>query len=375
MFPNNMHTEKMKSLFLVKSPLQLLNAVEARHHFSLKKEECVLVVMSDRKNYPQMIKLINEQQQWCDVIVLDKVSVFIRRDNISKYNKIHSANMPFSEIQKSSFFALIKLIKLAKIYKDVNYLFVGDSHNAVIRGFINKSTPKKTVLLDDGVGAIYMAGIRKQRHKDVPNIKLKKKIKIWLKRFFQGLDDRQSDSVCFFSAYNLDVADRDDLVLNEYHYLRSKIDALKSTDYVLFLGSPLSEVGLMSESDYIRQLKMVCKDYEGTKIIYVSHRRENKQKLDLINIIENIEVVSFDYPIEYQLTVYGPLPKSVISFVTSALENLRLIMGNKLEIVSYKLVKGSYKDSDRIDDIYDYFQKNTSPCFSVRSLGVRNDNL
>lgn len=365
----------MKSLFLVKSPLQLLNAVEARHYFSLNKEECVLIVMSDKKNYPQMIKLINEQRQWGDVIVLDKMSVLVSSSNINKYNKVNSRSMPFSESQKSSFFTLLKLSKLANIYKDINYLFVGDSHNAVIRGFINKSAAKKTVLLDDGVGAIYMADIRRRGHKDTPNIKFKKKIKIWLKRFFQRLDDRQSDSVCFFSAYNLDVADRDELVLNEYHYLRSKVDTLKNTDNILFLGSPLSEVGLMSESDYIEQLKMVCDDYEDRKITYVSHRREDKKKLNLINCIENIEVVYLEYPIEYQLTIFGPLPKLVVSFVTSALENLRIIMGNKVEIVSYRLIKGTYKDSDRIDEIYNYFKTNIASCFSVRTLDKHDENL
>ena len=113
----------------------------------------------------------------------------------------------------------------------------------------------------------------------------------------------------------------------------------------------------------------MCKGYAGEKSCVFHIKGENKRKLTLINEIDNVEVCYFYCPIEYQLSFSGSLPKAVASFVTSALENLRLIMGNRLEIVSCKLTKGTYNASDRINDVYDYFQKNISPNFSLRSLG------
>jgi len=358
----------MKNIFIVKSPLQLINALEAKFYFELDSIDCVLIVLGDKKNYSQILKLIHDQDQWKTVIVLDKISVLINNTMIDEFSKLNSKNMRLSEFQKSSVFLLMKLHKLAKIYKHVDFLFAGDNYNEMIRGFINSISYNKVILLDDGVSAIYIAEIRRNNHKSMPNLAIKKRIKICIRKFFQGLDDRQADKVCFFSAYNLDIDVRDELISNKYRYLQKEINNIKHINSVYFLGSPLSETGLMSEYDYFNQVKMIREKYSDYDFVYVAHRRESVEKTRLIEESMNVEICHFEYPIEYQLVTIGPIPRLVVSFVSSALENLRVIMGENLDVVSYKLLEGTYNKESRVNEVYKYFSQNVGDHFHLLSL-------
>jgi len=358
----------MKNVFIVKSPLQLLNAMEARCHFELELNSSVLVIMGDKKSFPQMLSLMKENNDWGMVFILDNIPVFVRSKFLGHHENSSSIKTSLFKFQKSSFFSVFKLNKLAYFLKEADYLFVGDNHNPLMRHFINKLKHKKTVLLDDGVGAVYMASIRKERHHTTPNIKLKKKIKLLAKRIFQGLNDMQADNLSFFSAYHLDLSEQDELIYNDYRCLNNNRKSLERTNDVYFLGTPFSEVGIMSEGDYLRQLNMVREKYVNQVFVYISHRRENSDKLKKIKNDMGVEVVAFDYPIEYQLAMIGPVPKVLTSFVTSALENLRIIMRDDLKIIAYRLIDGSYSIKDRIDSIYDSYEKNEGDFFYTESL-------
>lgn len=358
----------MKNVFIVKSPLQLLNAMEARCHFELDFHSCVLIIMGDKKSFPQMLNLVKENDAWGMVFLLDNIPVFVRSKFLNYCNGSSSIKTSLFKFQKSSFFSVLKLNKLAYFLKEAGYLFVGDNHNPLMRHFINRLKHRKTVLLDDGVGAVYMASIRKKRHHTTPDIKLNKKIKLMAKRFFQRLNDRQVDEVSFFSAYNLDLSEKDELVHNDYRCLNNKKKSLDRINDVYFLGTPFSEVGVMSEGDYLRQLNMVREKYNNQVFKYISHRRESPDKLKKIENEMGIEVIAFNYPIEYQLAMIGPVPKILTSFVTSALENLRIIMRDDLKIIAYRLIDGSYSIKDRIDSIYDSYEENEGDFFYTESL-------
>ena len=201
-----------------------------------------------------------------------------------------------------------------------------------------------------------------------PSSQAKKKIKINLKRFLLRLKDYQPDKVCFFTVYYVDVYGEDTLIKNNFKYLREKSLNSDVLDEVYFVGSPLSETGAMSEDSYIDHLIKVKDYFKGDELVYISHRRESGKKLEIIREKLGINVKMFDYPLEYQIAVIGSKPKLLAAFVTSVLENMRVIMGDELKMISFKLIKGTYTREYEIDKVYEYYEKNVSDNFKLEIL-------
>lgn len=64
---------EMKAVALVKSPLQYMNALEARRCFQVPAEKCLLVLMADRKSLPQLLSLVEKTPGWAGIIPLVNV--------------------------------------------------------------------------------------------------------------------------------------------------------------------------------------------------------------------------------------------------------------------------------------------------------------
>jgi hypothetical protein len=356
----------MNHIFLIKSPLQLLNAIEAKHHYGLNDSECYLVIMGDRKSHSQLMGLVAIAKEWKSVVILNGVSLFAKEP----WSTNHSPNrIGFRKsILNNSAFTIARINRLASHMTDVGYLFMGDYNNKFMRHFLNVTRHKETVLLDDGTATLDVARSRDTGESQRAPNSLYKRMKLGAKRIFQGLNDKRPDKVEFFTAYNVEVNAPDILERNQFTYLRNNAGALRVTNDVYFLGSPLSEVGLMVEKDYIDQLKMVRNKFYGREFIYVTHRREDSRKLDFIKANTDIKICSFEYPVEYQFAMIGPRPDTVVSFITSALDTLHVIFGSTITIISYKLIKGSYGDVERIEAVYNHYLTHASDCFQIRQL-------
>ena len=363
----------MNNVFLVKSPLQFINALEAKYHFNLNDDNCLLVIMGDRKSYPQMLNLAKESRQWHYIVLLNNINILFGNPLENEPNGLSNAIVNRKALLRGSLLTIPRLKRISKYITDIDHIFIGDYNYVHMRHFVNTVPHNKTVLLDDGVGAINTASIRRNNHGITSNLKFRKRIKVVAKRLFQGLNDRQVEKLCFFSAYDLDLNEKDEFIRNEYKFLKKRCQLLGKENSVYFIGSPLSEAGIMNELDYLNQLKMIRGRFSDMEFKYIAHRREHTDKLDTIHSDLNIEIYHFDYPIEYQLAMIGPIPKILISFVTSALENLRIIMGNELKIISYRLIDGTYSNKEHVDSIYRYYEKNISDQFVLENLVKLSD--
>jgi hypothetical protein len=357
----------MNNIFLVKSPLQLLNAIEAKHHLELDDKDCYLLIMGDRKSYSQLLKLVIASQQWSNVVLLNRVGL-VTGDPWSVCDDLGDIDRLRKTLLRSSLFSIRRLNRLARAIKDVQYIFIGNNNSPLMRHFANSLEHQHTVLLDDGTATLDIARQRMEGQVARKANKLSKRIRLAAKRIFQKLNAHQPESVVFFTAYKIEVRDSDRIISNDFSYLRTKAKDLPATDAVYFLGSPLSEVGLMTEAGYLQQLAMVRDEYSAREFVYVAHRRENKQKLDTISQYTGVRVCLFEYPVEYQLAMLGPRPTTIVSFITSALDNLNVILGNSVNITAYHLLQGSYAERERIDAVYAHYQSNASDFFQVKML-------
>jgi len=327
----------MKNVFLVNTPLQLLNAIEAKCHFKLDTEDCLLIVMGDRKSKPQLLSLTGSvDKEFGCVTVLNDVSLF-PGDPFTVSESLLGRMFADIKILKKSIFNIRRLNKIAKYLEEVDYIFIGYVRLIYTRHFVNVTSHKKVFLLDDGTATLGLAKERKQGFFIGPEKNLKSKLKYYGKRFINRVKDEYQESYNFFTMYDIDPGDKDRVIKNDFIHMRANIDLLPVSDDVYFLGSPLSEVGLISQDEYLEHIKRVKEYFGDRRILYVAHRRESKNKLDILSKKYGLKVILFDYPIEYQLAHVGSRPKILASFVSSALDSCKIIFGDKLKIISFKL--------------------------------------
>lgn len=355
----------MKSIFLIKTPLQLLNAIEARHYFKLDPADCILIIMGDRKSQPQILNLAKKVNEWGKVVVLNDVSVFF--GNPLSIGDSLLDRIGRRKLFQRSVFYVRRLNRISHYLGKVENIFVGYTRYVYMTHFINKTPHNKVFFLDDGNGTIQLARDRMLGTGHTSVSGLRKKIKLISKKYLQGIKNKEPENACFFTAYDITVGENDQLVKNEFGYLRGLVDDLPVTNEVYFIGSPLSEAGIISQEYYLEQLQKIKKYFNNIDIVYIAHRRDSKQKLDIIKNTLNMKVILFQYPIEYQLAFIGPRPKILASFFSAALDSCRLIFGNELVIIAFRLDVSESPKRSIIESIYDSYEPLINENFIVES--------
>ncbi len=337
----------MKNFFLVKTPLQLLNAIEARHYYQLNKEDCILVLMADRKSQAQLNNLADDVNEWELVVDLNTVPLFFSDPLQTENLKLWGCGL-----FKRSFFYAMRLNRISQKITKANYIFIGHAQYVYMRHFANTLPCSKVVCLDDG-NATYLLAEERRCPKNKNNEKnFKKKLKLFLKTKIQKINNNDYKKLEFFTIYNIIAGEGDSVIKHSFSYLRKNITEKNITDEVYFIGSPISETRILSQEEYLFHLKRVVKYFKNRDVVYISHRRESEMNLKEISHKLGIKVVTFDYPLEYQLSIIGPRPKIMASFISSALDSCSLIFGDTMKVISFKL---DLKDSplkDEIDNIY-----------------------
>jgi hypothetical protein len=129
-----MATFKMrKNLHVVSSPLQLMNCIEAIHHFSLSQNILILYVDNlSCKTLPQL-EYISKKEQWESVI-------YIKR--------------PLKRLSYYLFPILI-FIRLKRLKNRTDYIFAGYP-DYFITHLINYIGAKEVFFVDDGVASLFL---------------------------------------------------------------------------------------------------------------------------------------------------------------------------------------------------------------------------
>jgi len=342
---------------MVETPHQLLNAIEARNRFP-RKENHLVVVLLDEYPVRAYEPLINAGD-WTRVHYLE--SKTDPQKGLRKWLKRH----PSARIQ--GYYMIYELSVLRKnldeigrSLKRVDDIFIGNYSVDYMRHFSNITGHDTLYLLDDGTSTIF---INKNRKEALPE-----GAKASVINTITGLKTGQSETVTFFTTYDLDLKQGDSVIKNDYRYLRGLAASATRTDEIYFLGQTLIIEGLSRER-YMEYLRKVLKYFGDEKIVYVPHKLEPLDKVEYIRDQMGLTVKRFPVPIEYQLTMGGTVPKMLTSFCCSALENCRIIFGPDLPIKSF------YLDPEHcphlpgfVRDIYCYFESKSSPQFEVVRL-------
>lgn len=312
-----------KNLFVIGSPLQLLNTLEAVEFFKLKN--VVLVVI-----YNKMLNNINQINAELEKINCDEI---IKIDTTSKEGK---------------FFKYVKAIKYLKKY-DYDKLFVGD-FGSIYRIFIANLKKDKVFLLDDGTLTIEVY------ERDIKPNNLNKYSFKELRFLFFGFKIKIKDKINLFTYFDFEPLEGMEVVRNRLKYMRKDFvqNNIDYSDTVFFLGQPTSM--FLYKDEYITTLENISNKYKDKKILYIPHRAERIELKDIIKSkIKNIEILEINQPVEKYFLSNGIYPKHVIAYVSTALTTTKILFEDCL--VEYNRVKDLVLRYSQTEILYKYFDK------------------
>lgn len=327
--------------FLVDSPLQLLNAIEAQNHFNISKKDSVVVVLEgvSEKNFQQIQSLI-VRSDWSSVYFISK-----NKWKIFRYKSLYLLN------------------KIINGDNNIEKVFIGDYRSNLMRHFVNVSNCNGCYLLDDGSASIFVHEKIEIGQGIKTNLGIGRKIAHWI----INLQDEDIFNIKYFTIYGRDSGeDNDRVIRNKYRHIKSMVTKLKRENSVYFLGNCLPELNIIGMSEYLSALDKVKNIYSGEKIYYVPHRREDYQKVKQIEKNLGFSILDFNLPIEWALIKENKLPYKVASFYSSALDNCHEIFGKSIDIEAFKvdrsLIKKDYRA--KFDLIFEGY-KNYKEGFSI----------
>lgn len=288
----------MKNLFIIRSPLQLINAMEAIFHFQLFNENNILYIIETKG-------LINTQQI-----------------NNTLNNTTWAEIIWIKSTKKSNFMNYINMINTIKV-NQYNYLFLGDYGN-IHKIIISNIHVEHIFLLDDGTASIVI-------HNKLINNKFNLKDTLKLIRFIPfGLSIKQSKSINFFTIFDLTTTNTIGITKNEMKNLQSNyaIDSFTNSKNVSFLGQPFIESKILSKKIYLQHLNNVIEEnFKNQPIEYFPHRGENIDNIakNLINKFTNAHIVHNDIPLEKYFLENKIYPTVIVSVTSTALFTLKAL--------------------------------------------------
>jgi hypothetical protein len=317
--------ENKKNLFIVNSPLQLLNAIEAIHSFKLIN--VILVVVYNRSK--------NNQNQ-----LDNKIKEFDFNEIIRFYPK-----------RKFRYIGYVKLINQLKKY-EYNYVFTGELEDCNFKIIVTNIKKENLFLLDEGTSTIVDYEMK------IKQDKFNKYSYKALKYSLIGLNFELKDTINFFTYFDFEPLEGGKVIRNNLNYMKKdfKENNINYSDTLFFLGKPIFIFSNKNEFDII--LQNVVDKYKNKKIVYIPHKDEKNTLKSIQNVYKNIEFVEINQPVEEYFLKNGIYPKHVISCSSTALFTIKILF-EECSVEYIKIEKPNinldYMKNSNL--IYNYFEK------------------
>jgi hypothetical protein len=346
----------MRSLTLVFSPFQMLNAIEARHSLHSSGDQCHLVYcrgVSDRN--AAQIRMMIDPAEWASVEYLaEPESLKTLRCRATKLEGMWRKRAPFDR------------------------LIVGHFGFSLGRHLANTFHPAEVVVLDDGTASHRNFETRFDYVQSAGG-KPAAAWKSWplmrgLKRTLFRADSRPFDSVTHFTIYRHRIHSCDRRIENSYAHWRSQRNSRIDPDVAYFLGGCLVELGIVTEETYLAMIVHAASRLAQSRVIYIPHRRERSDRLGTIATRTGWTVEALDVPVELHLLRSPTIPGTIASLYSTALDSCKLLFGEvgmKIEAHVIPPDKILIDEQRRfIDMVYTYYTTHYTSGFGLIPVEV-----
>jgi len=331
------------NLFMINTPHQLLNAIEAVRLFHPTNNHLMVLLPKNaaRERFMALIKA----GEW---VTVSFPSPFI--ESKPWVEKLLGAVVHRWYYRCQHLRRMITVARLAARFQNVDKLFLGQylvEHVPYMRHIANTIQYNALYLLDDGTDTIEINARRNRWDGNAYEAKIDnnktglsvwKKLESHLRTKYWDWNLADARSVVFFTIYDIDVRQSDRLIKNDYSYLRSLAtsESVYSPDTVIFLGQCVVD-GNFEINSHLTFLSEAREYFTGKKVVYVAHPRESAECLAQIMEKLDCELWSPSSIIEYDLIVRGIKPGVVAGVVSSALITLAHLMDSDVEIVCFHI--------------------------------------
>lgn len=354
----------LMNLFLLTAPYQLLSALEAVHRFGFA-ENHLRIIETGHFTREQFASVVNTAD-WRSVRFHDfryrlTDRDFSRTQRADLWERMQERYVQFHQFRQR---LLAEWIALRSRPLDAlvlgNYQTNYDGH---MRHFANRLRYRRLYLLDVGTDTLRIARDRQVDHSPKPSANVEPasgwdRAKHRLRRRLLDWDTRGAERLTFFTTYDLAPSGGDQIIHNDYSFLRSVVAGAKPSGAVLFAGQPLVDQCYLGPESFRDCLAWVAASFSGQRLVYVRHPRESELQLNLVRSL-GLDIVLFAAPFEYAVCFSGERPSAIASFFSSVVENCAAIFGGMVALKAFRLPPSAlWKDHDEIDRLYDQFADN-----------------
>lgn len=313
----------MQNLSIISSPLQLLNFKEFVSQ--TESDKFYLVVLY---YYDQELLQIKNLASYLDI----------------RINKI---------VKAKKFLQYFWLRSLRSRFINCNKLIIGNFFSAPHLYLLNLIKPKQVFVLDDGMNTLLIHEKLKSKQPILKSNIIRDVIFYFLK-----INTNYPSRFKLFTFFYKEKKNKVDCILNKLTFTRGKIFEIEEVNKTFFIGQPFVEFEMMEETQYIKYLKSIKKTYGD--IIYIPSRKENKNKIEKLTREINLTVLYPEFNIEIYFLINKLLPKTVISFTSTALVLLNKIFNTNEKLVDIKSIYFSLSnerfDNNTYEKYYTLFQ-------------------
>ncbi|WP_299213006.1 hypothetical protein [uncultured Aquimarina sp.] len=308
----------MKAKLIIASPLQLINAIEAKEYLGIKNIDITFFSDGNFTNERQIALLLEKLkiETTLATIKIPKNPSFLKRVLFLKKLNKKKSNVDTYEYVIIGHFRSIYQASYANLY-DTKYIFLDDG----------------TRTLDD-IAFLNMFGYNTTAYK----------LKKLLYGFLLLKPYLISKEYTFFSYYakKVQVKGHIHLLENNFSFIKQQRikKGLKVEKKIAFVGQSLVDSKLVTLDSYIILLKDIDRHYrkeyeKGITIEYYAHRNESDEVLELIEKIPNWKIIKNELPLELHFLFSSQFPEEVGLFFSSVAETLSIILGNELRLRSF----------------------------------------
>jgi Alpha-2,8-polysialyltransferase (POLYST) len=355
------------NVFVVETPLQLLNAIEAKQVLQLTNSHLV-VRLGGTGFSPNGLKALVGMSPWNGVHYLEF------KNATTEWESSFFGQRLLGRLQSCAY-DIQRIInrhivdRLATKFVGAKRIFLGNyvrGHQSYMRHFANRAGYEQLFLLDDGTDVLLICEARREAHDSNPDVESGLRLKDRLRRYLVDWDETEAESVTFFTAYELQPASCDRVIKNEYRYLRDAAADSARSDEVYFLGQSLVEDGYVSLDFYLHQLQAIKNYYREGQLIYIPHPRQTIWLMKKIEEAVGIQVRLCTLPIECEVALAKSRPAAIASFFCSALQSCRAILGKEVPIHSFYIEPEHVCTShELVREAYRYFEVIADSRFTV----------
>jgi hypothetical protein len=211
-------------------------------------------------------------------------------------------------------------------------VLIGDPFSGLIQAIMSTARIAKVVVVDDGTATIDFAeslangdpllrwAVRTGRFTRFSRAGLAGRTSRLLRKLGpQGLE--------LFTVMPVELDGIAEVTRHDYRWTRTAFGPPQVRDQVTVIGSSLVESGLLTEDAFVAAITEAMRSLGAMRGVYVSHRREDPEKLARLAAATGLTVVSSEVPLEIELR-RGEVGRSVVCFPSTPAYTLPLVLSD-----------------------------------------------